>query len=1139
MALPFGKGKYLVVTPTPVEAEDLVGDLKFFSPDAQIYLFPGLDRNPFMGKYQGIISVGERLHTAVKMMEASPLVVVTHMAAILRKLPKPQGIKIRTLTIAKGEELDFQLFKEFLAESGYQATTQVENHGEYAVRGGLVDLYPMGRTLPVRVEFFGDQVDSIRSFLPEDQKSMASLSEVTITPVSQVPMTKETSLRAYGKLQELAKEKGWMDLLWEPIAQGFLEGSFFSDFENWSPLFEDNLTGFNDFLKGLDFIPILYEPGRLMESGANSYLGFYNHFNRLEGDGRPHLPLESLFVSPEPLLAGLKGGGQGLIIAREAQIQGALTDEGIEIIFPTETTGDLKALNLPHSTSGFLTPLVGKVKSLLGRGFTVSLVLRTREQVRRLTELLYEHDLTPILPLRLKGVSPLPRVKGTGELLFKVGQLSGGFVAPYDAEAFIAEEEIFLTRRVRRITASEEGRGALSFASLSDIAPGDYIVHSKHGIGQYQGLSNMTVSTGYRGDFLSIEYWGGDMLYVPVESFGVVSKYVGPTDKPPSLDKLGAGSWEKVKAKVKEEIRLVAEELIKLYARRKVAKGFAFDPSDGDFLNFEAAFPYEETADQAQAIKEVIEDLENPNPMDRLVCGDVGFGKTEVAIRAAYKVVSNNKQVAVLVPTTILAKQHERSFKERFADWPVIIDSVSRLKKSTTVKEILNDVKLGKIDIIIGTHRLLQKDVSFKDLGLLVVDEEHRFGVTHKEKLKQFRVSVDVLSMSATPIPRSLSMSMSGLRDFSIIQTPPVDRLAVKTSIVRADDTIICEAIDRELARGGQVYFIHNRVRDIHAWVRRLKELLPLVRFGVGHGQLNARELEDVVMKFWKKDIDVWVSTTIVESGLDFPDANTIIIDKADLFGLAQLYQLRGRVGRSRVQAHCYLMVDDPDTLTLNARKRLQALMENAELGSGYQVALHDLQIRGSGNVLGVAQHGQASLVGYEMYTHLIEEAISELRNEPILEDYEPEIHIGKPAFLPESYASDTTARIVLYRRLSKANSVSEIELLGQEIKDRFGPLPPEAKNLIKLSKLKILVKAARAKKLTLSAEGLTMEFFTDSVNSVLSVSQKLLELASDSRRKITISPKGELFVPTFNLKLESLDVEDALRQFLEYLLDS
>jgi transcription-repair coupling factor (superfamily II helicase) len=599
------------------------------------------------------------------------------------------------------------------------------------------------------------------------------------------------------------------------------------------------------------------------------------------------------------------------------------------------------------------------------------------------------------------------------------------------------------------------------------------------------------------------------MLYVPVERFSSVSKYVGPSDHPPYLDHLGTGSWEKLKSKVKENLRQMAEDLLKLYAARQAAPGFSFTPRDQQLMEFEAAFQYEATADQERAIDDVLGDLIASKPMDRLVCGDVGYGKTEVAMRAAFKVAMDGKQVAILVPTTILVEQHEKSFAERFSAWPIKVASLSRFKKPAEQKQVLKELAQGSVDVVVGTHRLLQKDVQFKDLGLLVIDEEHRFGVADKEKLKRLRTAVDVLAMSATPIPRSLSMSMSGIRDMSIIETSPQDRLAVKTKIIRCEDESIAEAIDRELARGGQVFFIHNRVKDLGLWVKRLNALMPLVRFGVGHGQMSAQELEDVMRKFVNHEIDVWIATSIVESGLDFPKANTIIIDQADRFGLAQLYQLRGRVGRGHLQAYAYLMVDDPDILTDDARKRLKALLGHTDLGSGYQIALHDLQIRGSGNILGAAQSGQASLVGYEMYSQLLEQTIRELKNEPYQEDYEPEVVVGLPAYLPESYAPDTEMRLVLYRRLSSSRDEAEVEEIASEMKDRLGEPPMETLNLLDLMRVKIMLRRARIRRLESGGEGLTVTFGPEGPSNY----DKVLGFISGSKFRNRLTPSGRLFI--------------------------
>ncbi|MDR2945342.1 MAG: DEAD/DEAH box helicase, partial [Candidatus Adiutrix sp.] len=529
----------------------------------------------------------------------------------------------------------------------------------------------------------------------------------------------------------------------------------------------------------------------------------------------------------------------------------------------------------------------------------------------------------------------------------------------------------------------------------------------------------------------------------------------------------------------------------------------------------ESSFEYTETPDQRTAIDDVLRDLAAPRPMDRLVCGDVGYGKTEVAMRAAFKVVAEKRQAAVLVPTTILAEQHGHTFEERLAPWGVKVAALSRFKKPAEIKELLKLIAEGQVDVVVGTHRLLQKDVKFKDLGLVVIDEEHRFGVSDKEKLKKLRAQIDVLAMSATPIPRSLSMSLAGIRDLSSITTPPQDRLAVKTTLLKYEDEAVCEAIDRELARGGQVFLIHNRVRDIQLWADKLRRLMPLVKFGVGHGQMKENELEEVMTKFLNREVDVWITTTIVESGLDFPAAGTIIIDQADRFGLAQLYQLRGRVGRGNQQAYAYLMVDNPDILTADAKKRLKAILDHSDLGSGYQIAMHDLQIRGSGNILGAAQSGQAQLVGYEMYTQLMEEAIRDLKGQPAEEEFEPEVAMGVPAYLPEAYVPDTESRLVLYRRLASSSAFEEIEALKAEMRDRFGPPPEEAQSLTAMMEIKIMLKKAGVHRLETGSGGLTLTFGPNGPANY----EKVMALVMDKSRKVRLSPSGKLFVGDVRLR--------------------
>jgi transcription-repair coupling factor (superfamily II helicase) len=1124
---PLAGQKLLVLTPTPVEAEDLLGDLNYFWPHGRTGLLAGLDTKPFIGQYGGPALAAERLNSLSLLARPGFSAVVVGWAASALSLSPPKSeLMARTLVVDKGTELGFYLLQEYLEDNGYHRVGLVETIADYAVRGGIIDVFPGGADRPVRIEFFGDFVETIRSFQISDQRSISQLDCVTITPASEVTLGAARRLEAAENLAKLAQEKGWLSLLWEPLATRLREGPMVGELDHWGPL--AGLVGrpLTDYLAGGSARLVIFEPEKLAEAAHLAGVGLSNHFARLALEERPHLPQQLLFADPQELYRSLIELPQGLTMVRELEIEGAgpLVTQNI-FRFDCESNNDLRAqINVPRRATGFLGPLAARLRSLMGRGFAIKLVLRTREQSRRLAEMLLEYDLSP--GQTLKGGT------AKGSLAFDVGQISGGFATSYDNEAFIAEDEIFGNRQRHRRRAREEFRGLKGFASLKDLSTGDYVVHSEHGIGQYLGLVTLTLSGGEKGDFLHLSYRAGDILYVPVERFKSVTKYIGPGEHAPLLDRLGSGSWEKVKGKVKENIREMAEELLKLYATRQATPGFSFAPRDQMLTEFEASFEYDPTSDQEKAIDDVLSDLSAPRPMDRLVCGDVGYGKTEVAMRAAFKVICDNKQVAVLVPTTILAEQHEKSFSERLRDWPFKVASLSRFKKAPEQRAIIAELADGRVDVVIGTHRLLQKDVRFKDLGLVVIDEEHRFGVSDKEKLKKLRAQVDVLAMSATPIPRSLSMSMNGIRDMSIIETSPQDRLAVKTKLIRRADEAVVEAIDLELARGGQVFFIHNQVKDIWLVVKRLSELMPLVRFGVGHGQLDSKELEKTMVQFLNHEIDVWVTTSIVESGLDFPAANTIIIDRSDRFGLAQLYQLRGRVGRGHQQAYCYLMVDDPQTLTMDARKRLKALLDHTDLGSGYQIAVHDLQIRGSGNILGTAQSGQASLVGYEMYSQLVEQTIRELKNEPFEEDYDPEVVVGLPAYLPESYAPDTEVRLDLYRRLSSAADEEEVADIVTEMSDRLGRLPVETLNLVDLTDVKLRLRKARVRRLERTAEGLILTFGAEGPSDY----DKVLSLVSTGHRRNRLTPQGKLIVNKTEYSGKGRPLE-GVKAFLERII--
>jgi transcription-repair coupling factor (superfamily II helicase) len=727
------------------------------------------------------------------------------------------------------------------------------------------------------------------------------------------------------------------------------------------------------------------------------------------------------------------------------------------------------ALGRPQGKTHILLPLVDWIKDNQRQGLTVLLVCRSRNQAGRL-EVLFEPY--GIRPRRIQGCPDLKESKGF--VYLSIGTVSPGFVWPEELLAIITDEEVFGTRGRRRPHGAIRARTELLV--FEELKKEDLVVHDEHGIGRYQGLVKLKIE-GSTNDFLLIVYKDDDRLYLPVDRMNAVEKYIGVDGITPALDKLGGRSWSRVKARVKKSAERIAGELLKLYAARKVDKGFTFNTADEYFRDFEAGFSYEETADQRQAIDDVLSDMENPIPMDRLICGDVGYGKTEVALRASFVAVNNGKQVAVLVPTTVLAEQHFMTFSERFQRYPVNIACLSRFRTTAEQRAILKDLHSGKSDIIVGTHRLLSKDVLFKDLGLLVLDEEQRFGVRHKEKLKRLRQNIDVLTLTATPIPRTLHISLMGIRDISIISTPPEYRRAIITYISELNDVVVTDAIRKELKRKGQIFFVHNNIHTIENYADKLQKLVPEARLAVAHGRLSEEALENVMIRFINKDIDMLVCTTIIESGLDIPSANTILVNRADKFGLAQMYQLRGRVGRSDEQAYAYLFIPRKSDLGKDAQKRLKVLMEYSDLGSGFQIAMSDLKIRGGGTLLGVSQSGHIAAVGYDMFLKLMETTIAEMKGKPLREVLDPEINLDLSVFIPESYIPDIDQRLSAYRRIAKMKSLSELKAFETELIDRFGKLPAEATNLFIKVMIKILSLKAGIKRLDLKGTRLSLYF--------------------------------------------------------------
>jgi transcription-repair coupling factor (superfamily II helicase) len=1101
---------YLVYLPTPVEAEDFVRNLEFFWPEGAkagaILLLPGYEIKPFSGESPSPELVSARLWALYNLLsDRTPLVVVTSAPGALQ-LSLPKNALSRFVEIVEaGEEVDRESLVNYLVRSGYYSTTIVQSRGDFSVRGGIMDVYPPGTGRPVRAEFFGDYVESLRSFRTLDQRSVDDLREQIILPINEIVYQASASEMAASRLSQLARNKGWLDLLWSPLVEKIGQEQYFPGVESFLPLFYDSLSSVQDYA-GPEVVRLFIEPDRLISAADKHIERLESHLELIKAEERPHLPLESLYQRSADIRRSLD---QVPVVEVEDIGLTSVEDRHRTHYFTLETNEDLKGLvGYSQHGGGMLAPLAARIKSWLSRDLEVTLTCHTKEQSGRLNELLTDYDLTPDLENKESRIKPV----ATPGFRIKVGFITSGFVFPLAGKAYVTEDELFGPKRrvVRR--ASEEIKG-IHLSSFQDLGVGDFVVHNDHGIGQYLGLVKLQAG-GEVNDYMHISYKGGDKLYVPVDRFGSVGKYIGADDKAPALDKLGGSSWERVKARIKASIRETAEELLKLYATRQINQGHAFTPRDSYFREFEASFAYEETPDQMAAIDEVLQDMASKKPMDRLVCGDVGYGKTEVALRAAFIAIADNRQVAVLVPTTVLAEQHYQTFSQRLQNYPITVQALSRFKKRPEQKEILSQLAQGGVDLVVGTHRLLQKDIKFKDLGLLIIDEEHRFGVVAKEKLKKLRTEVDVLTLSATPIPRTLQMSLTGIRDLSVIETPPQDRLSIKTYLLKYDEPTVCEAIARELERGGQVFFVHNRVKDIDLLAGRLKSLMPLVRFGVAHGQQNERDLEDVMLKFLHREIDVLVTTTIIESGLDFPSANTIIINNADRFGLAQIYQLRGRVGRSNEQAYAYLLVASAENLTRDSRKRLRALLDFSDLGAGFKIALHDLQIRGAGNLLGAAQSGQIAAVGYEMYVELMERTMRELKGEEVLDEVEPEMVLGIPAYIPESYIQDTEQRLIHYRRLSSVSDAGEIESVQAELLDRYGPAPQEVENLLQVMELKHWLKKVKVKKLELGSNGMTLTF----VDSGPADLDKVLALVRKYPEDAKLSPEGRLFMPSHGL---------------------
>jgi len=1112
----------LIIVSSAKEGERLIEDLVFFSgnSDVPILFFPPYNILPFKFLTYHNETAGQRVSVLYRLLETSfPAIVVTTVDALLQKIVPKQEINRYAELVIAGEEIDRDALIAKLIAGGYARTAIVEEPGDFCVRGGIVDIFSPLYPDPLRVEFYGDLVESIRFFSASTQRKIKDMDEAVILPAKEVILDETSLPQIISRIRVLASELEVPVTHARSIIDKIRNDGELPGIESLIPIIYPQLDTLFDYMPQ-DSLVVTINPEELEKVAKETEARITINFNSSRAEKK--LCVEPRQIYLEWSRAATSISERKALVFKMLDVLKSENQNQADAYRFNPPIGNNTDLSMEIKNSRekeqLLRPLVKWLTTQQESGFTTLAVCRTQSQAARLDSLLVPYGLQAIPASAFSEIGD-----DKGKIYICIGQVSSGFVWPAESLAVITDDEIFGMRHHRR-KAPKSGPSP-HFLELQELKQDDLIVHDDHGIGQYGGLVKLSVE-GITNDFLAIYYKGGDKLYLPVDRMSIVQKYMGVDGVVPTLDTLGGKSWERVKARVKKSAEKIAGELLKLYARRNVEQGHAFSPIDSDVKEFEAGFAYEETKDQLKAIEDVIHDMQNPTPMDRLVCGDVGYGKTEVALRASFLTVNDGKQVAMLVPTTILAEQHYATFCGRFEHYPVNVACLSRFRPPRVQRAIIDDLKTGKIDIVIGTHRLLQKDVAFNDLGLLVLDEEQRFGVKHKEKLKRLKSSVDVLALTATPIPRTLHLSLVGVRDISIISTPPEYRKSIITYISEFDDALIAEAIRKELRRQGQIFFVHNNIQSIDRIAGKLKRLVPEVRLDVAHGRMDEGKLEQVMFFFMNKEIDLLVCTTIIESGLDITSANTIIVNRADRFGLAQMYQLRGRVGRGDEQAYAYLLIPHESLLGKDAQKRLKVLMEHRDLGAGFQIAMSDLKIRGGGTILGASQSGHIAAVGYDMFLKLMESAVVEVKGEIRLEPLEPEINVNLSAYLAETYIPDIDQRMSAYRRLANMKEIQQISDFKTEMIDRFGPLTPEASNLLLKIVLKVLAKKAGVSRLDLTANKLILQFSESHLRNPAG----MVEMITAAPQRFELSPE---YVLKARLEAHNLNTQLAQAKIL------
>lgn len=1110
--LDFWHRPQVIAVPDSRVAGELENHLRFFDSEIQISILPPFDVSPYSGLYPNARHIADRVRWFHEARSPKPRhVFIAPIAALMQKTIPPSVLRAHTLEFKKGSDLPAEVSR-VLSRLGYQPVPVVEDVGTFAIRGGIVDIFSPAHEFPVRIELFGDTVESLRYFNPETQRSEFVIESFSVIPPREIVYGDDNRMLAAQRYRENTSGRSVDETDRETTLQSLVQGQLFPGL---------------DFLVGYFYA----EPGLPLDHFGGAEINFWQ-VNAIEISREADIFVETarkefaesdqLAIRPEiaSLFVPFEELPRKNVVVSLSLSKIAVQDQPHSESTPPDHLPVAAAdLRFPAgaSVSDSLSSMLERVHGWRDSGLRVFVGATTQAQSQRLVAFFEKSRFhAKVVTPENFDIGSWAEAQDADPALIHIVQrgLTDSIRLNEERLVFLRDEDFFGKKQQRgrkhKTSGSLENRAnALSF---SDLKPGDAVVHILHGIGLYEGLKVMPIN-GIDAEFITIAYKDGDKLYLPIYRVGQIQKYSGPRGEH-LIDKLGGSQWQKTKIKVRNHLRELAADLLQLYARRSQVHRPPFPSNDDDFTKFEAAFSYDETQDQLKAVDDIVSDMTSDKPMDRLVCGDVGFGKTEVAMRAAFKAIEGKKQVAILAPTTVLSFQHLETFQRRFKGWPVTIRTLNRFVSPQDVRATVNDLRDGKVDIVIGTHRLLSKDIVFKDLGLLIIDEEQRFGVTHKEKIRKFKTAVDTLTLSATPIPRTLNMSLVGMRDLSIINTPPVDRLPTRTFVTRYDKETIRKAIEAEIQRGGQVFFLHNRVQSIHSVADELRQIVPQARLRIGHGQMEEHELEQVMVAFFHHQIDVLVCTTIIESGIDNPRANTMFIDQAQQFGLSQLYQLRGRVGRSKERAYCYLLIPQNKRIEKDAQERLKVIQENTALGSGIRIAHHDLELRGTGNILGEDQSGHIDAVGYEMYLELLEQAIAEVKGDELIEAIEPDINVRIPALIPDSFIPDIRIRLAYYKALTDISSPEDIDRIEAELSDQFGKLPEQVINLMGLMLIRHHCREIGVRDLSSGTKTISLAF---TERTPLPPSE-VVKLAQRENKKYSLTPDMRLIVRMENI---------------------